>query len=266
MFLRPKFEDSEKKLINNYYLYVVNDFNDFGIPDEILSFFLLNGELYSDIDFKNQKAIIKGNYYFFVSPFKMVKNELIKEICSDMIFLDENLEIIKLPFICDFFLPVQRNIDIYKSFAWSDEDSNGKKSFHLGKDYKTESGTPVYSIADGMVTLAAHIKGFGSFYPPAEGGAVIIKHKNTSGKDFYALYGHLKISNTIMTGTFVKKGDFLGYILELFNAKISLPHLHFGIYVDDNLPEHNLGCGESLNGWADPEEYLKKYCWIQKKL
>lgn len=89
---------------------------------------------------------------------------------------------------------------------------------HLGTDWATPVGTPVYAVADGNVNLA--ITGH-----PMAGNYIELRN----GRRYVTRYLHLD-RLSVKAGQQVKKGDLIGYS---GNTGLSTgPHLHFELYVD----------------------------------
>ena len=91
---------------------------------------------------------------------------------------------------------------------------------HFGVDYAAATGTPVYTIGDGVVQTKA--------YQPAGGGNFIkIKHNSV----YSTTYMHLsKFEKGIQTGTRVKQGQVIGYVGATGLA--SGPHLDFRVFMN----------------------------------
>ncbi len=88
---------------------------------------------------------------------------------------------------------------------------------HLGVDFGGRTGTPVMAAADGRVTYAGRLGGYGN----------VIKIRHRDG--FLTLYAHLhKFRRGIRRGKYVKKGQVIGYIGS--TGMSTGPHLHFGLY------------------------------------
>jgi len=87
---------------------------------------------------------------------------------------------------------------------------------HYGIDYVNRVGTPIKSVADGIVIYKGWIKGYGK--------SIKIRHKN----GYMTLYAHLNgYPKNIYIGKWVKQGQIIGY---LGNTGLSTgPHLHFGV-------------------------------------
>ncbi|OGS40557.1 MAG: hypothetical protein A2506_07195 [Elusimicrobia bacterium RIFOXYD12_FULL_66_9] len=87
---------------------------------------------------------------------------------------------------------------------------------HHGTDYAASRGTPVSTVADGVVVAVRRDRGFGNY--------VKIKHDKT----YTSLYGHLsRFGNGIRQGVHVKQGRVIGYVGSTGLA--TGPHLHFQI-------------------------------------
>lgn len=87
---------------------------------------------------------------------------------------------------------------------------------HLGIDYSAPIGTPVSSVADGVVVYKGWNGGYGNF--------VEIKH----AMNYYTSYGHLsKFASNIYVGKKIKQGDVIGYVG--MTGLATGPHLDFRI-------------------------------------
>jgi murein DD-endopeptidase MepM/ murein hydrolase activator NlpD len=72
---------------------------------------------------------------------------------------------------------------------------------HLGTDYAAPYGTPIYSVADGVVTEATFSGGNGNY--------VKIRHNAT----YQTQYLHMqKFASGIAPGKYVRQGDVIGYV------------------------------------------------------
>lgn len=94
---------------------------------------------------------------------------------------------------------------------------------HRGTDYMVERGTPIYSIADGVVT--ASTDGGGGL-----GVTITIMH-NINGHAVQSVYGHmLPGSRTVGAGASVSAGQLIGQVSDTGLAFGT--HLHLMIHVD----------------------------------
>ena len=92
----------------------------------------------------------------------------------------------------------------------------GRKKFHRGIDFSAKRGTPIKASASGRIEKKAVGRGYGRY--------IIIKHSSK----FSTLYAHMhKFDSNIRTGSYVKKGDIIGYV---GNTGLSTaPHLHYEV-------------------------------------
>ncbi|MFK8104631.1 MAG: peptidoglycan DD-metalloendopeptidase family protein [Saprospiraceae bacterium] len=72
---------------------------------------------------------------------------------------------------------------------------------HLGTDYAAPRGTPIFAVADGVVTKASRTRGNGNF--------VKIKHDDTYQTQYLHMNRHGK---GIRPGVHVKQGEVIGYV------------------------------------------------------
>ncbi len=89
---------------------------------------------------------------------------------------------------------------------------------HHGIDYAAPSGTPVYTVGDGVVIKRGYQKSGGGNY-------ITIKHNGTYSTTYMHLSGYAK---GMQVGKHVKQGDLIGYV-----GKTGLatgPHLDFRFY------------------------------------
>jgi hypothetical protein len=128
-------------------------------------------------------------------------------------------------------------------------------AWHLAQDMPGSCGASVYAVADGVVLESKYVDGYGP--GGSKGGAVVILHKTAQGKEFWALYGHLK-DLRCSKGQKVKAGAVIGRI----NAD-SPTHLHFGIHVGRSYPsDKNPFRGHTyvrsnLYGYVNPVSFLR---------
>lgn len=93
-------------------------------------------------------------------------------------------------------------------------------SNHLGVDIANAVGTPIVAAADGIVSYAGPLAGFGNL--------VMITH-SVDGQTFITLYGHLSSYN-VEVGQKVTKGEQIADMGSTGNS--TGPHLHFEVHVD----------------------------------
>lgn len=117
---------------------------------------------------------------------------------------------------------------------------------HQGVDYGAPTGTPVQSVADGVITHAG--------WKGANGNLVAIRHSG----GFETYYAHLSsITKGLKNGTRVSRGDLIGKVGS--TGRSTGPHLHFGMkkngtYVDPLTVDATRG--DPLRG-AELERFTK---------
>lgn len=100
---------------------------------------------------------------------------------------------------------------------------DGCSTMHLGVDFTPGAGTPIFAIADGVVT--EHVDDYGSF-----GNHVIISHL-INGQHIDSLYAHMQTgSSSLVAGQAIKVGDFIGLVGD--TGESTGAHLHFEIHLD----------------------------------
>lgn len=102
------------------------------------------------------------------------------------------------------------------SFGERLDPFNGEGAFHAGIDIDAPNGTPVRATADGDVTNAAMVAGYGR--------EIVIDH----GHDVLTIYGHLQ-TILVMTGQHVLRGQVIGYVGQ--SGRATGPHLHYEVRV-----------------------------------
>ncbi len=92
----------------------------------------------------------------------------------------------------------------------------GKRDFHPGIDIAAPNGTPVNAPADGIVTTAGRLAGYGK--------TLIISH----GDEVVTLYGHLE-GFKVRAGQRIKRGDVIGNVGS--TGRSTGPHLHYEVII-----------------------------------
>ena len=124
---------------------------------------------------------------------------------------------------------------------------------HLGTDYAAPYGTPIYSVANGVVTKASRTKGNGNY--------VKVKHDDT----YTTQYLHMqRFAKGIAPGVQVQQGQVIGYVGSTGLA--TGPHVCFrfwknGKQVDHlrlNLPEPEPMAEEELPAYFEVRDSLKQ--------
>ncbi len=104
------------------------------------------------------------------------------------------------------------------SFGERIDPFNGEGAFHSGVDISAMVGSPVIAPADGQVTFADFMGGYGR--------AVAIDH----GHGITTRYGHLS-SYAVAAGQFVHRGDTIGYVG--LSGRSTGPHLHYEVRINE---------------------------------
>ena len=79
---------------------------------------------------------------------------------------------------------------------------------HLGHDIAAPRGTPIYAVADGIVTAAGYHN-----HPQSYGNYVQILHgTDDEGREFSTLYAHMCDTPSVSEGQTVVRGQVIGYV------------------------------------------------------
>jgi len=104
------------------------------------------------------------------------------------------------------------------SFGERIDPFNGEGAFHSGVDISSSFGTPVIAPADGVVTFADFLGGYGR--------AIILDH----GHGISTRYGHLA-NFAVIAGQQIHRGDTIGYVG--LSGRSTGPHLHYEVRIND---------------------------------
>jgi murein DD-endopeptidase MepM/ murein hydrolase activator NlpD len=107
---------------------------------------------------------------------------------------------------------------ITASFGERIDPFNGEGAFHSGVDISAMVGSPVLAPADGVVTFADFLGGYGR--------AVMLDH----GHGISTRYGHLA-SFAVAAGQVIHRGDTIGYVG--LSGRTTGPHLHYEVRIND---------------------------------
>ncbi len=102
------------------------------------------------------------------------------------------------------------------SFGERQDPFNGEGAFHSGIDIDAPYGSPVRAAADGDVSSATMVGGYGR--------EIILDH----GHDVLTVYGHLS-SIAVLPGQHVIRGQVIGYVGQ--SGRATGPHLHYEVRV-----------------------------------
>lgn len=95
-----------------------------------------------------------------------------------------------------------------------------KTSFHAGIDIAHAHGTPILSVADGVVVFSGWRNAYGWF--------VIIEHQN----GYQTAYGHNSV-NLVVAGERVRKGSIIAEMGK--TGRVTGVHSHFEVRINDNI-------------------------------
>ena len=104
------------------------------------------------------------------------------------------------------------------SFGERIDPFNGEGAFHSGVDISSLYGTPVIVPADGIVTAAEVMGGYGRL--------IELNH----GRGISTRYGHLS-GFAVLPGEHVRRGDVIGYVG--LTGRSTGPHLHYEVRIND---------------------------------
>ena len=157
-----------------------------------------------------------------------------------------------------YIYPANKKHSDSKYIGYGDKNVFFGNRCHLADDYDRPEGSSIVAIDGGVVEQVSSSIPFYGGDDGTPGGALIIKHTTSSGKVFYALYGHIK-EISVAKGDTVTAGQEIAKVGSFTSAGKALPHLHFGINPD--IPSYEgytptSACTDYL-GYVDPEEFMK---------
>ncbi len=116
-------------------------------------------------------------------------------------------------------------------FGWRRDPIDGSREFHKGVDIVAPSGTPVRASADGLVTAAGRMSGYGAM--------IHLMH----GYGLGTRYGHLS-RVLVAPGQRVKRGDVIGLVGS--TGRSTGPHLHYEVFRSGSQVDPRKYLGEAL--------------------
>lgn len=126
-----------------------------------------------------------------------------------------------------------------------------RRKAHLGTDYAAPMGTPIYAVADGIVTKASRTRGNGNY--------VKIKHDKT----YSTQYLHMqRFAKGIRSGVHVKQNQVIGYVGKTGYA--TGPHVCFRFWKNGRQVNHlkeNLPPPEPM-----PEKDIPAFMLVKDKI
>ncbi|WP_280365103.1 peptidoglycan DD-metalloendopeptidase family protein [Nocardia wallacei] len=116
--------------------------------------------------------------------------------------------------------PIRRTWPLPGGSFYVSDAFGARGGAHLGVDLAAADGTPIFSVADGVVVAAGPASGFGNW--------IVIDSIDVNGRPFSAVYGHEWDSGVkVRVGQTVRAGDEIGAVGSA--GESSGPHLHFEI-------------------------------------
>ncbi len=107
---------------------------------------------------------------------------------------------------------------VTSSFGERVDPFNGEGAFHTGVDISTAYGTPIVAPADGVVSFADFMSGYGRL--------LTIDH----GHGISTRFGHMS-GFAVASGQSVKKGQVIGYVGA--TGRVTSPHLHYEVRINE---------------------------------
>jgi murein DD-endopeptidase MepM/ murein hydrolase activator NlpD len=104
------------------------------------------------------------------------------------------------------------------SFGERIDPFNGEGAFHSGVDISCPYGTPIIAPADGVITFADFMGGYGKMITMDHGHGITTR------------YGHLS-GFAVTPGQHVHRGDTIGYVG--LSGRSTGPHLHYEVRIND---------------------------------
>jgi murein DD-endopeptidase MepM/ murein hydrolase activator NlpD len=132
--------------------------------------------------------------------------------------------------------PLQVDSEITSGFGARVDPFLGRAAFHAGLDFHGDIGDPVRATAEGIVTKAGRVGGYGNL--------VEVTHKN----GFATRYGHLS-AILVAIGQKIKVGQIIGKLGS--TGRSTGPHLHYETRIDGNAvnPQRFVRAGKKLGMW-----------------
>ncbi|QIS20839.1 M23 family metallopeptidase [Nocardia terpenica] len=124
------------------------------------------------------------------------------------------------PSLASGVAPIRRTWPLPPNSFTISDPFGARGGTHLGVDLAAPDGTPIFSVADGMVVAAGPASGFGNW--------IVIDSVDVNGRPFSAVYGHEWASGVrVHVGQTVRAGQPIGAVGSA--GESSGPHLHFEI-------------------------------------
>ena len=131
-----------------------------------------------------------------------------------------------------------KTMDLRDSF----DEARGSSRRHQAIDILAPRGTPVVAVDEGKIA---------KLFTSKQGGLTVYQFDRDDSHAFY--YAHLdRYANGLEEGTFLRRGDPIGFVGTTGNAPPDTPHLHFAIF--ELGPEKHWWEGKAIN----PYPFLMK--------
>ena len=118
------------------------------------------------------------------------------------------------------------------------EDARGQGRIHEAMDIMAPRGTPVLAVEDGRVV---------KLFTSKQGGLTVYQFDPTEVYAYY--YAHLdSYAEGLQEGSWMRRGQLIGYVGSTGNASPAGPHLHFAIF--RLTPEKQWWKGEAINPYG----------------
>jgi murein DD-endopeptidase MepM/ murein hydrolase activator NlpD len=132
--------------------------------------------------------------------------------------------------------PLQVDSEITSGFGGRADPFLGRSAFHAGIDFRGDIGDPVRATAEGIVSKAGRVGGYGNL--------VEVTHKN----GFATRYGHLS-AILVTIGQKIKAGQVIGRLGS--TGRSTGPHLHYETRIagDAVNPQRFVRAGKKLSMW-----------------
>jgi len=146
----------------------------------------------------------------------------------------------------DFRFPLDELVYPYRAAFCERSCSQSACEYHAAEDYHLPAGTPVYALADGVISFSGPMGGYGWL--------IIIDHPQAN---IYSLYGHLSPSRWRLESGPVEKGNLIAYLgdPDENGGSPERPletHLHFGIRAGQRTDYPGMGEWRWQAGWIKP--------------
>ena len=134
----------------------------------------------------------------------------------------------------------------FTDFCESSDGPEAARKYHAAEDFFRPAGTPVYAMADGMVSFSGPMGGYGWL--------IIIDHPQAN---LYSLYGHLSPSRWRKESGTVEKGELIAYLGDSHEnggrpGHPLEPHLHLGVRAGQRADYPGMGEWRWQAGWISP--------------